>query len=130
MSFIPKYVLKRVFPVDSVKLIDDNLEVTFINILSPVQIKTLPPNCADYMEIKVDGNPLDKSILEQMVFRFDEKEILLSDPSAANNLLVPEGTIIKITIPNPGVQQGETHKIDIKIADYQKFRFSIERVIQ
>ena len=59
------------------------------------------------MSIKIDGQPLDKEIMEQMVFIVDEKEIPLSNPVDANNLLVGVGTSVLIKVPNPGFQQGE-----------------------
>jgi hypothetical protein len=130
MSYIPKYVLKRMIPADAIKLVGDFLEITFINILTPVQIKTLPANYLDYISFIVDGTPLDQSIMEQVIFTLEDKEIPLSNPFAANNLLVPVGAKLFIKVPNPGFQQGETHKIDVKIADYQRFNFSVERTIQ
>ena len=111
MSYIPKYVLKRMIPVDAIKIVGDNLEIIFVNIISPVQIKTLPENAVDYMSIKIDGQPLDKEIMEQMVFIVDEKEIPLSNPVDSNNLLVGVGTSVLIKVPNPGFQQGEEHHI-------------------
>jgi hypothetical protein len=48
MSYIPKYILKRMLPADCVKSIEDGIEITFLNVLSPITIEQIPNNVLDY----------------------------------------------------------------------------------
>lgn len=130
MSYIPKYILKRMIPMDGIKVIGDYLEVKFVNTISPVQIKTLPANYLELFKLSVDGKSLDQSIIKQMVFSAEGKEISMANPFAANNFLIPLGMILKIKLPNPGLKKGEEHIIDVKIAEYTKLSFSVTRTIQ
>jgi hypothetical protein len=130
MSYIPKYILKRLIPADAVKLVGDFIEIKFINVLSAIQIKTLPPNYLDLITFKVDGKSLEKNIMKQIVFSSEGKEISLANPFGANNLLIPMGAIIIVKVPNLGLKKGEEHTFDMKIAEYQKFTFSVVRTIQ
>jgi hypothetical protein len=117
-------------PADGIKIVGDNIEIKFINVLSPIQIKTLPPNYLDFFDINVDGKPIPKETLKKMVFSANGKDILMSNASSANNLLIPVGMIISIKVPNIGLKKGEEHKFDVKIANYTKYSFSVERTIQ
>lgn len=130
MSYVPKYILKRMVPNDAIKLNGEKIEVKFINVLSPIQIKTLPPNYLDLIHLSVDGKPLDKEILKKVVFEADGKEISLENPFAANNFLITLGMVLTIKIPNIGLKKGETHTFGVKIAEYQKLTFDFERTIQ
>jgi hypothetical protein len=130
MSYVPKYILKRMIPADAVKLVGNNLEIKFVNVLSPIQIKTLPSDYLDLVTFRVDGKSLDKNIVKQMVFSTEGKEIPMSNPFAANNLLIPIGMIITLKLPNPGLKKGAEHTFDLKIAEYQKFNFAVTRTVQ
>ena len=42
MSYVPKYVLKRMIPNDAVKLVGDSVEVTLINLIMEIPASEIP----------------------------------------------------------------------------------------
>jgi hypothetical protein len=115
---------------DAIKLVGTAIEIKFVNVVSPVQIKTLPKDYLNFISFLVDGKPLDLSIMKQIVFKSEGKEISLSNPFAANNLLIPVGGIIIVKVPNQGLKTGDEHTFEVKIKGYDKFSFSVTRTIQ
>ena len=54
MSYIPKYIIKRLIPEDAVKIDGELLKIKMVNVISPISIDEVPDDVLNYLEVKVD----------------------------------------------------------------------------
>ncbi|MFX0100373.1 MAG: hypothetical protein ACFFCS_12395 [Candidatus Hodarchaeota archaeon] len=94
MSYIPKYILKRMLPASGVNLKGDKIEITYANLINPLNIEGIHPV---QMEILINGTEVDP----------DEVEMSTPPGDTLN-----AGGEIKFLFPNTfGVNKGDTMKI-------------------
>ena len=99
MSFIPKYIIRRLFPKDCVKLVEGGVEITFINILSPMKIEEVPDDFFAQYTITIDGESVPKDMMEQVKITINEKVYTKDNVNDLAGEIVPVGGVIKIFAP-------------------------------
>lgn len=65
MSYIPKYILKRMFAKDAVKKVAGGLEITMTSVISPFSVDELPEDAENYIEALIDGKPIKKEKMKK-----------------------------------------------------------------
>lgn len=136
MSYIPKYILKRMIPVDALKAVDGGAELTFINVISPLTLDEIPADVTEkideYVEITVDGTPLTKAEMEKISIRavaegLPEKSFTLANAKEIEGFTIPVGGKLFITVPSDKIKKGQTHEISVLIRTDNPFSFKVER---
>jgi hypothetical protein len=128
MSYIPKYILKRMIPKDAVKAVPGGVEITAVNVISPISIDEIPDNLLDYLEVEVDGTALSMDKKKELKVILDDKEY---NPANAKELMghtIAVGSTIKIFAPIV-LEKGTTHKVNVLIKTNNPINVEVEREI-
>jgi len=134
MSYIPKYILKRMFPADSVKIIKDGLEISMLNVISPLSVDGIPATgVEEYIEFKVDGKPLDKAAKAKMMLTIGEgaetKSCTVADAHKFDGVVVPVGGKMRIFVPVTAVKAGEEHDFELMVKTEHPFNVQFRRMV-
>jgi hypothetical protein len=134
MSYIPKYILKRMFPADSVKLVEGGLEISMLNVISPLSVEGIPATgVEDYVEFSIDGKPLDNAAKAKMKLTIGEgadlKSYTLAEAQKFDGVVVPVGGKMKIFVPASGLKVGEEHEFDLLVKTQNPFQLQVKRTI-
>ncbi|MFX0103574.1 MAG: hypothetical protein ACFFCS_28690 [Candidatus Hodarchaeota archaeon] len=116
MSFIPKYILKRMCPKDCARAVEGGTELTLINVISPLSIDEMPDDLENHFEVHVDGEPLSKDILEKCRITVNDKEYTLKNAKEFEKELIPVGGIVKAFAPLTHLKPGEEHSVRLKLS--------------
>lgn len=130
MSYIPKYILKRMLPKDCVKAVGDGgVEITMVNVISPISIDEVPENVLDYVEVKIDDEPLPKDKMANIEIKFDDDVYTLNNAQDALGKTIPVGGKLTITVPEVGLKAGDKHKVDVTIKTDNPINIGVERKV-
>ena len=136
MSYIPKYITKRLIPSDSVKLEGNSIKVKFINVISPINVEGAPNNIKDFIELKIDGELVyskDKNTLgADVLIEYKGKTFTLDNlKQLGENGIIATGDSLSIVAPNfKNFKVGEKHTIIFSLNLKRGFSFEIERTLQ
>ncbi|MHA1338508.1 MAG: hypothetical protein ACTSRZ_01235 [Promethearchaeota archaeon] len=131
MSYIPKYILKRMLPKDCVKSVaGGGIEITMINVISPIAIEEVPDNVLDYVEIKIDGKEISKDKLAKTTISFEDEIYTLENAKDALGKTIPVGGTLKINVPDLGLNAGEEHEFEVTIKTDNPINIKVSRTIQ
>jgi hypothetical protein len=131
MSFIPKYILKRMIPEKCVKGIEKGgIEISMVNVLSPLTVDEVPDNVLDYIEAKIDGKLVPKDIIAKIKIEFEGQVITLGNAKSVLGKTLPVGGTLKVTVPELGLKKGEEHEINVIIKTNNPIDIKASRVIQ
>jgi hypothetical protein len=128
MSYIPKYILKRMIPADAVKAVAGGAELSIVNVISPISVDEVPENVLDYLEIKLDGKALAKAEMAKIKLTIGTKTYNMQNAKEFQGQTVAVGAAIKIFAPL-AVKKGETHTIDVTIKTNNPISINVERVV-
>ena len=132
MSYIPKYILKRMFPKDAVKKVEGGgVEITMVNVISPLSVDEVPEDVENYIDGAIDGKAIDKAAMKEKL-RFtvnDEKTFTYANAQEFAGYVIPVGGKIKIFLPVTDIEAGEEHEFEIKIATDNPFELSFKRTV-
>ena len=61
MSYVPKYVLKRMIPQDGLKSVSGGIDITMHNLIATIPADQIPGDPLDLINVKVNGlgQPID-----------------------------------------------------------------------
>ena len=133
MSYIPKYILKRMLPPDCVKEVKGGIEISVINVLSPLSIDEIPAdykNYLDYLELVVDGKPVPNEKKAGIKIVYNDKSYGMDNLTEAIGQTIPVGGSLKLFAPLDWLKKGEKHQIDINVKLDNPISIQIEREIQ
>ncbi|MHA1733766.1 MAG: hypothetical protein ACTSU5_17605 [Promethearchaeota archaeon] len=134
MSYIPKYILKRMVPMDAVKAEEGGVVITFINVISPLTIDDIPEdiNPLDYLEVKVDGEDIPKEDLAKLKIEAPDEGISLTMDNFKDALgkTLPVGGKLFIHFPTDKLKAGETHDVEINIKTDNPISIKLTRTVQ
>lgn len=124
MSYIPKYILKRMIPKDAVKNTDYGWSASITNVISPLSVDEVPDNIVDLFSISVDGEELD---VNNMALAHEDKEVTMENPSDALGVTVPVGGIIEIRYKGDKLSPGKhSFKLEIQAGGDMAIEFERE----
>ncbi|GAB4319906.1 MAG: hypothetical protein Kow0069_23590 [Promethearchaeota archaeon] len=132
MSYIPKYILKRMVPADAVKAVEGGVEITFVNVISPLTVDEIPGDPLDYLEVKLDGDPIPREQLAKIEIRVPDQDLNLTmaNMQDAVGKTLPVGGKLVIFFPTDQIKAGETHEVEVTIKSDNPINVKIERVVQ
>lgn len=135
MSYIPKYILKRMVPKDAVKLEGDKIVIDVTNVISPINIDEIPDNVQDYLEVKLDGETIlsgeKPELFKGLKISWEDKEFTIDNIKDAIGLTIPVGGKLRIEFPNSiGVKSGEEHEVEVIIKADNPINIKVKRTIQ
>ncbi len=126
MSYIPKYILKRMVPEDAVKNTAKGWEIEVTNVISPLTVDQIPDNVMDLFSFKVDGKDMDKN---KMSLRYEDKVVSMKNPKDALGVTIPVGGKIYIVAEDAPLPAG-MHSFEINIQIDNPINISIEREVK
>jgi hypothetical protein len=127
-NYIPKYILKRLFPAGSVKKVEGGMELTMHNVLSPIAAKDLPADATKFISAKVDGKPIPDKIISGLVVTANGKKYTSKTFKELNGQILPVGSVITFFVPYTDVKVGEEHEIDLDVKE-TKFQFVFKTTV-
>lgn len=135
MSFIPKYIAKRLIPADAVKIENDKVKVKFVNVLAAISTEKSPKNTKDFIEVKIDGQTLfsktQQNLESGVLLEHKGKKYALNEIQQIGNGIIAAGDILNIFVPNvKNYKPGETHRIEFDLHIGKGFHLDVERIIQ
>nr|MDO8115251.1 hypothetical protein [Candidatus Sigynarchaeota archaeon] len=129
MSYIPKYILKRMFSADCLKKVKGGIELTMVNVISPIAAKDLPENLSEFLSVKVDGKPIPADIINRLAVTVNGKRYDAKNLKELNGQTLPVGASMVFFVPFDAVKPGEEHEIALD-AKSTKFQFVFSRVVK
>lgn len=129
MSYIPKYILKRMLPKDCVKSVEGGIEITFLNVISPITIEEIPDNALDYLVVSIDGEEISDDAKKGIEIEMDGETATVDNLKEYIGRTIPVGGKLQINVPVE-VPAGEKHDFDITIKTDNPFNIKVSRKVQ
>lgn len=130
MSYIPKYILKRMFPANCVKKVADGVEIEMINVISPLSIDDgVPDSAENHIKVSVDGKELTNEQKKQIKFIVGDRTFLVTKATEFQGVLIPVGGSVKVFLPVTGLNLGEEHEFEVIIQTNNPFQLKFSRPI-
>ncbi|MBN2153446.1 MAG: hypothetical protein JW839_18470 [Candidatus Lokiarchaeota archaeon] len=120
MSYIPKYIMKRMFPEDSFKAVEGGLEVTMVNVISPLSVDEVPDDVENYLEATVNGTKLTDEEKKKIKIITSQKTYMLSNAKEFAGVVIPVGDKLKVFLPGK-FEVGSEPEISILIKTEHPF---------
>jgi len=121
MSYVPKYILKRIVPMDAVANYDldgdgtaDHVGVKYVNVISPMQIPAdIDPSylLSQLKGIWLDGEKIEN--VESGLIIYEGKRYAIDNIQEAAGQTIPVGGSFLIMIQYPGGLSEGMHKIKL-----------------
>jgi hypothetical protein len=128
MSYIPKYILKRMIPKDAVKAVAGGVEITAVNVISPISVDEVPDDVINYLEVEMDGVKISENQKKGLKIFVAEKEYNLANAKDLVGQTIPVGATIKIFAPVV-LEKGSTHKVNVVIKTNNPINIEVEREV-
>jgi hypothetical protein len=129
MSYVPKYILKRMLPTDCVKSVGTGIEITFINVLSPITIEQIPDNVLDFLEFKINGKEVANDVKSKIKIAMENEVATIENMRTYIGRTIPVGGKLVINIPLP-LEKGIEYDFEITIKTEHPFNIKVQRVVQ
>jgi hypothetical protein len=130
MSYIPKYILKRMFPDDCVKKIPEGIQVELTNVISPFSVDEMPPDVENYIEFKVDGKPATIDQKKKLKLILNDKSVFtVENAKTFEGTTVPIGGNVKVIMPSD-VKKGEEHEFELTIKTNNPLILNFKRTVK
>ncbi|MEX2683732.1 MAG: hypothetical protein Q6373_019310 [Candidatus Sigynarchaeota archaeon] len=98
-SYIPKYILKRMFPEDSFKAVEGGLEITMVNVISPLSVDEVPDDVENYLEATINGIKLSNEDKKKIKIITSQKTFTLANAKEFAGVVIPVGDKLKVFLP-------------------------------
>jgi hypothetical protein len=130
MSYIPKYILKRMFPKDCVKAADNGVTVSMVNVISPLSIDDgIPDDAENHVDVNIDGKALDAETKKKLSFTIDGTTYTIAKAIDFQGVVIPVGGKIEVFLPGSDLKAGEEHEFEIIIKTDNPFQLKFKRTI-
>lgn len=113
MSYVPKYILKRLIPQDGVKAVPGGVEVNAVNVVSPIPIGQLPGNPADMIDVKINGKDLTKEEKNKVTITVDG--VKYEFPKFAEAGDIPVGAKMIFFFPTTELKAGQEVTVNLSV---------------
>ena len=117
------------FPLDCVKRVEGGIELTMVNVISPIAAKELPDDVSEFISTKIDGNEIPSEVFRGLVVTINGNKYDSSNLKELNGQVLPVGGTMTFFIPYEGIEAGEEHELALDIKE-TKFQFTFSRVVQ
>ncbi len=116
MSYVPKYILKRMIPEDALKKVGNNVELKMINLITTIPISQAPGDIVDLLEVKVNDVALTRDEKLKIGIKWGDKSYTLDNIRDAGD--VPVNAELVFSVPNSSVAVGQEAKIEISVPQF------------
>lgn len=132
MSYIPKYILKRMIPQDAMKAAEGGVEITLTNVISPLSVDEIPAGIdpLEYLEVKMDGEEISAEELKGLKLTFEDTTIGIDNIEDALGKTIPVGGQLKIFFPTDKISAGEEHEVEVTIKTDNPINIKVSRTVQ
>ena len=129
MSYIPKYILKRMFADDAVKNVPGGIEVTMTNVISPLSVDEVPDDVENYIDLSVDGKALPSDKKKDIRISFGGKSFSIANAREFAGVVIPVGEKVAIFAPVTGLDAGSEHEFALTIKTDSPFQLAFSRSV-
>ncbi len=116
MSYVPKYILKRMIPEDALKKVGNNVELKMINLITTIPISQAPGDIVDLLEVKVNGTDLTRDEKLKMGIKWGDKNFTLANIRDAGD--IPVNAELVFSVPYANAVVGQEAKIEISVPQF------------
>jgi hypothetical protein len=116
MSYVPKYILKRMIPEDALKKVGNNVELKMINLITTIPISQAPGDVVDLLEVKVNGTALSRDDKQKIGIKWGDKQFTLANIRDAGD--IPVNAELVFSVPYAGVKVGDEAKVEISVPQF------------
>lgn len=132
MSYIPKYIHKRLIPEESFKLDGDFIKIEVINVIMPIPFGEIPEDFINILEVRFDGETIIDATkpenYEKALIIWNNKNYPLSKIREVGDGLLPLGDKFILAFPNiKNWKKGETHELHLRIQIANGIELKLER---
>lgn len=128
MSYIPKYIMKRMFTQDCVKKVAGGLEISMLNVISPLGIDDIPLDAQNHIKVSVDGKELSADQKSQIKFLVQDKTFTVAKAKEFEGVIIPVGGTIKVFLPID-LEKGTEHDFEVIIMTNNPFQIQFRHSI-
>lgn len=136
MSYVPKYIIKRLIPMDGVKLdaATNTLSIKLVNVLSPLPLADIPGDFLDLLDVKIDGkeivNRSHPELYPELKLKWKDQVVPMKDIKSLAGGTLPVGDELMIMLPNKmGFKVGEKHTVLFTLKLDSPIQVEFERTI-
>lgn len=116
MSYVPKYILKRMIPEDGLKKVEGGVQLTMVNMITTIPVGEAPGEIADLLEIKVNDEPLTREQITGIEVSWEDNKYTMENIRDAGT--IPVNVELKFFVPYPDVEVGQEVKIEIAVPQF------------
>ena len=113
MSYIPKYIVKRLVPEDAIKKTEDGISISIVNIVSAIPAGQIPGDPVEFINIKVNGTELTAEEKQNVALVIDDVPYTLPTLRDAGD--IPIGAKCTFSFPTAQYNVGEEITIDFEV---------------
>jgi len=115
-------------PKDAVKAVAGGVEITAVNVISPISVDEVPDDVINYLEVEMDGVKISENQKKGLKIFVAEKEYNLANAKDLVGQTIPVGATIKIFAPVV-LEKGSTHKVNVVIKTNNPINIEVEREV-
>ena len=115
-------------PNDAVKAMNNGIEITAVNVISPIAIDEIPDNITNYLEVEIDGNKISDDQKKGIEVSIGDKKYNIKNAKQLVGTTVAVGASIKIFAPVK-LEKGSKHKVNVIIKTNNPINIEVEREI-
>ncbi len=112
MSYIPKYIVKRLIPEDAVKKTADGISISIVNIVSAIPAGQIPGDPVEFINIKVNGIEITPEEKQNVGLLVEDAQYTLPTLRDAGD--IPIGAKCTFTFPSDQYQVGDEITVDFR----------------
>lgn len=116
------------FPDDSFKKVAGGIEVTMVNVISPLSVDEVPADVENYIDAKIDGKPLSAADKKKIKIVTGGKTFTIANAKTFAGVVIPVGDKIVVFVPST-LEKGSEHEISIIIKTEHPFELTVKRKI-
>ncbi|MFX0099117.1 MAG: hypothetical protein ACFFCS_06005 [Candidatus Hodarchaeota archaeon] len=113
MSYIPKYVLKRMIPQDAMKKVEGGGTLTMINMVATIPADQIPGSPLDIIEVKINGEEISKEDMAKVEVRIEGNTTMLPDIKELGT--IPVNTTVTFFLPTDKFNVGEEVTVEVDV---------------
>ena len=106
--------MKRLIPQDAVKAVEGGVEISVVNVISPIPADQIPGDHADIIDIKINGKDMSKEDKNKVTIDIDGKKIMF--PNFVEAGTVPVGSKILFFFPTTEYKKGDEITVVLSVS--------------
>jgi hypothetical protein len=114
-------------PPDCLKKVEGGLELTLINMITPLPVADIPVDPLDFLEIAIDGKTLSKEEKAKIKVTVEQQSTMLGNIREFGTVAV--GAKMIFNFPKDGVEVGKEMVIDVNVPQFN-VNINLPRTVQ